>query len=223
MAQLMLITPGVRNRGKMSTTVQKLMMAGLITLGWGTTVLAGETNEGPRQLILVSIPHRQLALISGGEIVKIYDTAVGAAASPSPTGQHVILNRIPNPTYYTPGKVIPPGRSNPLGTRWMGLSTKGFGIHGTNVPRSIGKAASHGCIRLRNQDAEDLFEKVRVGDVVEICDESDGRLVGVFGELKAPAAKGTPAKGTPAKRTEPAAAPIRGINTGVVLAMGIMR
>ena len=105
----------------------------------------------------------------------------------------------------------------------MGLSTKGFGIHGTNVPRSIGKAASHGCIRLRNQDAEDLFEKVRVGDVVEICDESDGRLVGVFGELKAPAAKGTPARGTPAKRTEPAAAPIRGINTGVVLAMGIMR
>ena len=198
----------------MSRTVQKVIIAGLLTLGAGTAILASEANDEARQLILVSIPHRQLALISGGQIVKIYDTAVGAAVSPSPTGQHVIMNRIPNPTYYTPGKVIPPGRSNPLGTRWMGLSTKGFGIHGTNLPRSIGKAASHGCIRLRNDDAEDLFEKVRVGDIVEICDETDGRLAEVFGELKAPAA---------AKEPSPAAASAKGVNTGMVLAMGIIR
>jgi hypothetical protein len=53
----------------------------------------------------------------------------------------------------------------------MGLDRKGYGIHGTNAPGSIGRAASHGCIRLRNADAEDLFERVRVGDQVEILYE----------------------------------------------------
>jgi lipoprotein-anchoring transpeptidase ErfK/SrfK len=48
------------------------------------------------------------------------------------------------------------------------LSAKGYGIHGTNQPKSIGYAKSHGCIRLRNQDVEELFERVRAGDVVEL-------------------------------------------------------
>jgi lipoprotein-anchoring transpeptidase ErfK/SrfK len=53
----------------------------------------------------------------------------------------------------------------------MGLSAKGYGIHGTNAPKSIGKAASHGCIRMRKADLEELFELVSVGVVVEICGE----------------------------------------------------
>jgi lipoprotein-anchoring transpeptidase ErfK/SrfK len=67
--------------------------------------------------------------------------------------------------------VVAPGKSNPLGSRWMGLSAKGYGIHGTNVPTSIGKAASHGCIRMRKQDLEELFEMVTVGTIVELVDE----------------------------------------------------
>jgi lipoprotein-anchoring transpeptidase ErfK/SrfK len=82
-----------------------------------------------------------------------------------------IVNRIPNPTYYHPGKVIGPGSNNPLGTRWLGLNHKGYGIHGTDSPRSIGKAQSQGCIRLRNADIERLFEQVRAGDVVELLAE----------------------------------------------------
>ena len=66
--------------------------------------------------------------------------------------------------------VIPPGKANPLGTRWIGLSRKGYGIHGTNNPRSIGRRASHGCIRMRNRDVEELFEMVAVGDRVEISE-----------------------------------------------------
>src|SRR5207247_8321933 len=97
--------------------------------------------------------------------------AVGPANSPTPTGTFRIITRIPNPTYYRPGEVIRPGAANPVGTRWLGLSLKGFGIHGTNQPRSIGRAKSHGCIRLRNADVEELFELVRVGDVEEIHDE----------------------------------------------------
>jgi lipoprotein-anchoring transpeptidase ErfK/SrfK len=94
--------------------------------------------------IVVSIPDRKLALIEDGRIVKTYPVAVGAAVSPSPAGEFKIAHRILHPTYYAPGVVIPPGKENPLGTRWLGLTEKGYGIHGTNEPRSIGRRASHG-------------------------------------------------------------------------------
>ena len=63
---------------------------------------------------------------------------------------------------------IPPGPGNPLGTRWMGLSASGVGIHGTPDAASIGYSASHGCIRMRIPDAEWLFERVEVGSTVFI-------------------------------------------------------
>jgi lipoprotein-anchoring transpeptidase ErfK/SrfK len=119
--------------------------------------------------IVVSIPDRKAALVAeDGSVVKVYPVAVGARRSPSPTGEFEIVNRIPKPTYYAPGVVIGPGKANPLGTRWIGLSRKGYGIHGTNAPGSIGRRASHGCIRMRNRDVEELFEMVRVGDRVVI-------------------------------------------------------
>jgi lipoprotein-anchoring transpeptidase ErfK/SrfK len=62
----------------------------------------------------------------------------------------------------------------------MGLNTKGYGIHGTNVPSSIGKAASHGCIRMRQQDLEELFDLVNAGVTVELRAESSGTLAQVF-------------------------------------------
>ncbi len=136
-------------------------------------------ESGPR--IVISIPDRKLAVVEGGRAVRIYDVAVGAEVSPSPTGTFTVVSRIPNPTWYHPGKVVGPGRNNPLGTRWLGLSAKGYGIHGTNVPRSVGRAASHGCIRLRNQDIEELFEIVRVGDVVELHGERDEAVERIFG------------------------------------------
>ena len=138
--------------------------------------------------IVVSIPDRKLALIEDGEVVKIYDTAVGAPVSPSPTGVFTVVTRIPNPTWYHTGKVIGPGKNNPLGTRWMGLSLKGYGIHGTNVPRSIGRAASHGCIRMRNEDVEELFELVSVGAVVELRGERDEETENLFGPAPGDAA-----------------------------------
>jgi lipoprotein-anchoring transpeptidase ErfK/SrfK len=131
--------------------------------------------------IVVSIPDRKLALVEDGHVVKVYPTAVGAAVSPSPTGTFTVVTRLPNPTWYTPGKVVGPGKHNPLGTRWMGLSLKGFGIHGTNCPRSIGRAASHGCIRMRNRDVEELFERVSVGYVVELRGERDPETERIFG------------------------------------------
>jgi hypothetical protein len=68
-----------------------------------------------------------------------------------------------------------------VGTRWVGLNQKGYGIHGTNAPKSIGRAASHGCIRLRNRDMERLFAMLRVGDRVEIHGERDEQVARFFG------------------------------------------
>jgi lipoprotein-anchoring transpeptidase ErfK/SrfK len=135
-----------------------------------------------KRVVLVSIPDRKLAVLEeDGNVLSQFSIAVGAAVSPSPTGEFRIVNRVSNPTYYRSGSVIPTGKDNPVGTRWLGLSQKGYGIHGTNAPRSIGHAASHGCIRLRNRDMERLFTMLRIGDVVRIRGERDEQTAQVFG------------------------------------------
>jgi L,D-transpeptidase-like protein len=135
----------------------------------------------PARRIVVSIPDRKLALLEDGRVVKIYDVAVGAHVSPSPNGEFQIVQRLTNPTYFKPGVVIGPGAGNPLGTRWLGLNIKGFGIHGTNRPASVGKNASHGCIRLKNSDMEDLFARVRAGDHVSLLHERTVEIAQIFG------------------------------------------
>ena len=134
---------------------------------------------------MVSIPDRKLAVLEGDRIVRIFETAVGAPKSPSPTGVFQIVNSIADPTWYTKGKIVPPGKCNPLGTRWLGLSRKGYGIHGTNRPDSIGRNASHGCIRMRNREVEELFKMVAVGDQVELYDERTPELARLFGDAVA--------------------------------------
>lgn len=147
-----------------------------MTLGKMAAILmigAAETfAEAPVRQIIVSIPDKKLVLLEDGQIKAAFSIATGKASTPTPTGTFYIKARVANPTWYGPGVVVPPGKSNPLGTRWMGLGYKGYGIHGTNSPSSIGKAASHGCIRLRTSDAEKLFKMVAVGDRVDIIDES---------------------------------------------------
>jgi len=143
--------------------------------------VADRVVDRVKRVVLVSVPDRKLAVIEDGKVIATFSVAVGAPASPSPAGEFQIVSRVANPTYYHPGTVIPSGKDNPVGTRWVGLSQKGYGIHGTNVPRSIGHAASHGCIRLRNRDMERLFTMLRVGDVVEIHSERDEQVAQVFG------------------------------------------
>jgi lipoprotein-anchoring transpeptidase ErfK/SrfK len=139
-----------------------------------------KTDTAPVRRIVVSLQDCKLALLEGDRVLKIWNTAVGAESTPSPSGTYTIMNRLSRPTYYHPGKMIPPGSSNPLGTRWLGLSLKGFGIHGTNVPGSIGRKASHGCIRMRNRDIEELFDLVQVGGIVELHSESNESLAQIF-------------------------------------------
>jgi lipoprotein-anchoring transpeptidase ErfK/SrfK len=131
---------------------------------------------------VVSVPHRKLALIEDGKVKRVFPVAVGAEKTPSPTGSFAVKTLVVKPTYYHPRKVIPAGADNPLGTRWIGLSTKGYGIHGTNVESSVGKAASHGCIRMHREDLEELFASMQVGDQVEIRGEADNETAAIFGD-----------------------------------------
>lgn len=174
-----------RTAGKMTTRRAQRLILALFTLALAIPSFAQTAKPaGPdriRRVVLVSIADRKLAVIEDGNVIARFPVAVGAAASPSPTGEFQIVSRVSNPTYYHPGTVIPSGKDNPVGTRWVGLSQKGYGIHGTNAPRSVGHAASHGCIRLRNRDMERLFTMLRVGDVVEIRGERDEQVAQIFG------------------------------------------
>ena len=145
------------------------------------TPQAKSAAEQTQRTILISLPDHKLALVENGQVKAIYTVAVGKPSSPSPIGHFTITSRVTNPTYSHAGRVVSPGPHNPVGTRWMGLSQKGYGIHGTNVPNSIGKSASHGCIRVGQKDLEQLFTMVQVGDTVEIRGGRDAQVVAVFG------------------------------------------
>jgi len=142
-----------------------------------------DDEDDSNRTVLVSLVDRKLAVIEDGVVIATFQVAVGADVTPSPTGEFKVVSRVENPTYYHPGNVIPAGKNNPVGTRWLGLSQKGYGIHGTNAPGSIGHAASHGCIRLRNSDVEKLFTMVQVGDTVKIRGERDEEVAQIFGTL----------------------------------------
>src|SRR5258708_28926042 len=182
----------MRLKNRKLTAVQVLALA---LLALATPAFAQVAQPSPntraKLTVLVSVLDRKLAVLEDGEVIATFSVAVGAEASPSPTGEFQIVSRVSNPTYYKPGTVIPNVKDNPLGTRWVGLSQKGYGIDVTNSPRSIGHVASHGCVRLRNRDMEKLFTLLRVGDVVQIHGERDDEVAQAFGEYEEVADAGT--------------------------------
>jgi lipoprotein-anchoring transpeptidase ErfK/SrfK len=119
----------------------------------------------------------ELRYYLGKRLVRTFGVATGQSVYPTPTGQFTIVVMQRWPWWRPPAspwarglKPIPPGPGNPLGTRWMGLSAPGVGIHGTPDDASIGYSASHGCIRMHIPDAEWLFQHVHVGTPVVITD-----------------------------------------------------
>jgi lipoprotein-anchoring transpeptidase ErfK/SrfK len=126
--------------------------------------------------IIVNRGAFQLQLYKDLEPVKTYTVAVGQAGLETPQGLYEIQNMAVNPYWHVPqsdwagslaGQVIPPGPSNPIKARWMGIYN-GAGIHGTDAVGSLGTAASHGCIRMAIPDVEELYEQVDVGTPVYI-------------------------------------------------------
>ncbi len=103
-----------------------------------------------------------------GEVIKTYVVATGKNNS-TPVGRFKIINKLKNPTWFKTGAVIPPGSpKNVLGTRWMGLSIKGYGIHGSRDVNDIGKQVTEGCIRMKNEEIEVLYDIVPTGTEVII-------------------------------------------------------
>ena len=203
----------------MKTTIwvaMAAMAAGLTAAAQSTNKVAETTADAAqhevKRVLVVSLEDRKLALVEDGQVKKVYSVAVGKPSTPSPVGTFTIERRVVNPVYHHSGKTVQPGPNNPVGTRWMGLSIRGYGIHGTNAPKSIGKAASHGCIRMAKADLEELYRMVAVGDTVELVGERNEETAELFGDGQQPAA---PAQQpvlsahaeTPAM-TAPAAAPV---------------
>jgi lipoprotein-anchoring transpeptidase ErfK/SrfK len=126
-------------------------------------------------IVVIRRESKRLHLYRGMRLWKVFGVATGQSSYPTPIGRFSIVTMQRHPWWYPPdsdwaeGKEpIPPGPGNPLGTRWMGLSAPGVGMHGTPDAASIGYSASHGCIRMRIPEAEWLFTRVRVGTPVYI-------------------------------------------------------
>jgi lipoprotein-anchoring transpeptidase ErfK/SrfK len=169
------------------------------------------------RVIVVSLEDRKLALVEDGQVKKIYTVAVGKPSTPSPEGTFTIERRVANPVYRHEGKTVQPGPHNPVGSRWMGLSKSGYGIHGTNVPSSIGKAASHGCIRMGKADVEELFGMVEVGDTVELVGKRNQETAQLFGAGDQPGQTQTQ---TQVAQVQPQATPAAPVKTDAALANG---
>jgi lipoprotein-anchoring transpeptidase ErfK/SrfK len=127
------------------------------------------------RVIVIRRGSNRLTLYNGAKVVRQFQVATGQAVYPTPLGKFSIVVKWKNPWWYPPAspwaageKPVPPGPGNPLGTRWMGLSAPGVGIHGTPESGSIGYSLSHGCIRMLIPQAEWLFEHVDVGTTVYI-------------------------------------------------------
>ncbi|HWB22111.1 MAG TPA: L,D-transpeptidase family protein [Gaiellaceae bacterium] len=133
-----------------------------------------QTRFGP--VIVVNRAENTLKLYDSQRLIRTIPVATGQSIYPTPPGIFKIVDKQKNPWWYPPTydawahglKPVPPGPDNPLGTRWMGLSVPGVGIHGTDEPTSIGYSASHGCIRMHVPDAEWLFNRVATGTPVVI-------------------------------------------------------
>jgi len=155
--------------------------AAIVTGARTTPVIAPLRKLAPtaakaEPVIVIHRGSNRLYLYNGVRLVRTFPVATGQPAWPTPLGHFEIVVKQVNPWWFPPtqdawaagAKPVPPGPGNPLGTRWMGLSAPGVGIHGTSEPWSIGHSESHGCIRMQIPAAEWLFNRVSIGTPVFI-------------------------------------------------------
>ncbi|MEN6414559.1 MAG: L,D-transpeptidase family protein [Veillonellales bacterium] len=142
--------------------------------------------------IVINLPSRTLAYYDNDELIKEYPVAIGSVSTPTPLGTFRILEKETNPVWYPPGKdcFVPSGPANPLGYRWLGFLPT-YGIHGTNMPWSIGSVSSNGCIRMLEADVEELFTMADCQTPVQITydrikiriDKSGNASLGIYPDV----------------------------------------
>lgn len=189
-AQISLVEGGIRisdevrgfelDRKKAIESLKEAISSDEIKLSLeGKSTEAAIEKADIKDVIVVKVGENKLLHYRGEEIVKVYDVATGTSEFPTPKGNFKIINKRFKPTWVNPAKFpggwgynlperIGPGPGNPLGTRALDLNSPGIRIHGTYAAYSIGYAASHGCIRMRIADVEELFGLVGVGTPVII-------------------------------------------------------
>jgi lipoprotein-anchoring transpeptidase ErfK/SrfK len=155
-----------------------------------TITVANVSGETPNQKVAkieINKPQRLLtAFDKDGAVIAVYPASIGSKEKPAPSGTFKVTSVAQNPTYkYNPEYrfkdvkatkpfTIKPGPNNPVGSVWINLSLKGYGIHGTPNPSQVSKTESHGCIRLTNWDAQQLAAMVEKGTAVVFQDGSSG-------------------------------------------------
>jgi lipoprotein-anchoring transpeptidase ErfK/SrfK len=132
-----------------------------------TATTATRTETG----LLLNLKKRRVFVYQGQKIIASYPVAIGRRGWETPTGQFRVIQMVREPVWEHPftGQLVPSGKNNPLGARWIGFWTDGanfIGFHGTPQENLIGRAVSHGCVRMRDQDIKALFEKVKIGTSV---------------------------------------------------------
>jgi L,D-transpeptidase ErfK/SrfK len=121
--------------------------------------------------LLLNLKKRRVFVYQGQKIIASYPVAIGRRGWETPTGQFRVIQMVREPVWEHPftGQLVPSGKNNPLGARWIGFWTDGenfIGFHGTPQENLIGQAVSHGCVRMRDRDIKALFEKVQIGTSV---------------------------------------------------------
>ena len=141
-----------------------------------------QKNEAARGPIAVKIDTKtnMLGVFEGDKIIAAYPVTIGSAQTESPIGEWKVRGITKMPTFRYDKEMLehgerssnfhllPPGPRNLVGVMWIALNKKGIAIHGTNEPDSIGRSASHGCVRLANWDVVHLATKIKSGDSVSI-------------------------------------------------------
>ncbi len=125
--------------------------------------------------LVLNVPAKKLLLFNRGILEKEYTVGVGSSITPTPLGEFKIVRRIYNPAWINPyrqSKVVAPGESNPIGRYWLGFAmnkkNQEYGFHATTDLNSVGKASTHGCIRLFPDDMKELFNLVNVNTPVHV-------------------------------------------------------
>ena len=154
---------------KYGTTVELIkkknnLSSDVIRLGQKLYIWTGSLN------IFVDKSQNILILKDGDQVVKVYSVATGAN-NITPVGTFKITSKLVNPVWFKAGAVIPPeSPQNVLGSRWMGFDLPGYGIHGTVDPEKMGQQVTAGCVRMRNEDVEQLYDLIPVSTSVTIVD-----------------------------------------------------
>lgn len=154
---------------KYNTTVDLIrrsnnLSGDVVRLGDKLRIWTGKFN------IFVDKSQNILILKDGNDVVKVYNVSTGTNNS-TPVGTFKITSKLENPVWFNKGMVVPPeSPQNVLGSRWLGFDIPGYGIHGTVEPNNIGKQVTAGCVRMINEQVEELYGIVPLNTQVVIVD-----------------------------------------------------